>query len=159
MRLTAGVALAVASALGASSAPRAAAARTNRGGAAVGGAVAGLVCGGATLTYARLRAGPEGPLLWHDGGPGWIGVYFLEHAAVGGGVGAIGRAPRQGFVLGGIVACGLDLAWVISSEVLAATEEPTMALVELGPGGARWRVPPVIVRRRGAWAPLFAWRF
>lgn len=144
----------------------------NHGGAAIGGAVAGLICGGGTLVYAKARekAGGAGPLLWHSGeGPGWVGVFFLEHAGVGGLTGAFGPGPRQGFVIGGAVTCSLDLLWIVSAEVLAraAREDdkgltllaPPLGLAEKGPGGWRVGVPPVIVTRRGAWMSLFAWRF
>lgn len=146
--------------------------RPNHGGAAIGGAVAGLICGGGTLVYAKARekAGGAGPLLWHSGdGPGWVGVFFLEHAGVGGLTGAFGRTPRQGFVIGGAVTCTLDVLWIVSAEVLAraAREDdkgltrlrPALGLAERGPQGWRMGLPPVVVTRRGAWMSLLAWRF
>ena len=155
--------------LGVAAVPRGAEARPNHGGAAMGGAVAGLVCGGGTMVYARLRAGPEGPLLWHTGGgPGWVGVYFLEHGAVGGLTGALGNGPRAGFIIGGAVTCALDITWVIASEILAAEAAEDAdrlsflraeAVAEVGPDGIRFGVPPIVVTRRGAWAPLLQWRF
>lgn len=144
----------------------------NHGGAAIGGAVAGMVCGGGTLVYAKARekTGGGGPLLWHSSsGPGWVGVFFLEHAGVGGLTGAFGQGPRQGFVIGGAVTCTLDLLWIVSAEILAraAREDdegltllaPALGLAEKGPDGWRMGMPPVIVTRRGAWMSLFGWRF
>lgn len=144
----------------------------NHGGAAIGGALAGLVCGAGTLVYAKARekTGDSGPLLWHTSeGPGWIGVFFLEHAAIGGLTGAFGEGPRQGFVIGGAITCTLDIVWIVSAELLARAARdddegltllaPAMGLAERGPLGWRLGVPPVVVTRRGAWMSLIAWRF
>ncbi len=129
-------------------------------GGGAGGAVAGLICGGATLTYSKLRGGANGPVLWHGDSAGWIGVFFAEHAAVGGLSGALGDGPRQGFVVGGAVTCGLDIVYVVASELIAATDdEPSMALLEISPDGTRWGAPPVAVGPDGAWISLFAWEF
>lgn len=147
--------------------------RSDHGGAGVGGAVAGLVCGGGTLVYAKARekAGGAGPRLWHTGeGPGWIGVFFLEHAAAGGLTGAFARGPRQGFLVGGAVTCTLDAAWIVAAELLASSAREDdeglvhlapapLGLAEVGPGGWRIGAPPVVVTRRGAWMSLFAWKF
>lgn len=139
--------------------------RPNHGQAAIGGAVAGLVCGGGTLVYAKARAkaGSSGPLLWHpDESPGWVGVFFLEHAAVGGLSGAFGRGSRDGFVIGGAVTCTLDIAWIVSAEILAKQardDDAELALVNRGPSGWTLGPPPVVVTHRGAWISLFAWRF
>ena len=143
--------------------------------AAAGGGVAGLVCGGVTLTYARIResAGSSGPLLWHEGeSAGWVGVFFLEHAVAGSLTGALGRGTREGMIIGGAITCTLDLVWIVSAELLARSardddeglddgqrEPPPLGLAELGPRGLRVGLPPVIVTRRGAWMSLFAWRF
>ena len=149
-------------------------AEPNHEGAAIGGAIAGMVCGGATLVYAkaRERAGGAGPLLWHSGeSPGWIGVFFLEHAGVGGLTGAFANGPRQGFWVGAAVTCTLDIAWIVTAEILAkwAREDdealarlragPPLGLAEKGPHGWRVGLPPVVVSDRGAWMSLFAWRF
>lgn len=135
----------------------------NHGAAAIGGGVAGLVCGGGTFTYATLRAGAEGkdPLAFHQGsGPGWIGIFFAEHAAAGGLTGAFGDGPREGFVIGGAVTCTLDLVWIVASEVIArGDEEPTMGALERSKGRWRFGVPPVAVEPKGVRATLFAWRF
>lgn len=132
----------------------------NHAGGAAGGAVAGLLCGGTTLTYSKLRGGADGPVLWHGNSPGWIGVFFIEHAAIGGASGALGDGPRQGFVVGAAVTCGLDLVYVIASEIIAATDrEPTMALLEVTPAGTRWGAPPVALGPQGAWISLFAYEF
>jgi len=144
----------------------------NHGGAAIGGAVAGLVCGGGTLVYAKARekTGDSGPLLWHTSdGPGWVGVFFLEHAAIGGLTGALGEGPRQGFIIGGAVTCTLDILWIVSAELLARAARdddkglthlsPVLGLAEKSPDGWRLGVPPVVVTRRGAWMSLFAVRF
>lgn len=146
--------------------------RPNHGQAAIGGAVAGLVCGGGTLVYAKARehAGSSGPLLWHsEESPAWVGVFFLEHAAVGGLTGALGEGSRQGFVIGGAVTCALDIVWIVSAEILAkqardddetlARLPPPAGFAELSPNGWRFGPPPVVVTRRGAWMSLFAWRF
>lgn len=143
--------------------PASASAGANHTGAAAGGAVAGLVCGGATLTYSRLRAGTgeDSPLLWHStSGPGWIVVFFAEHAAVGGVTGAFGDGAREGFVIGGAVTCGLDIVYIVASEILYAQEEPVVALAERDDSG-RWRfgVPPIAVGKRSAWIPLLSVRF
>ncbi len=144
--------------------PATAGAESNHAGAAAGGGVAGLVCGGMTLTYSRLRAGSgaeDSPLLWHStAGPGWIAVFFVEHAAVGGLSGAFGDGPREGFVIGGAVTCGLDIVYVVASEILFAQEEPVLAVAERGADG-QWRfgVPPIAVGKRSAWIPLLSVRF
>ena len=133
-------------------------------GAAAGGAVAGLVCGGGTIVYAQLRTGgqskPDDPILWHQAqGPAILGAFFVEHGAVGGLTGAIGDGPRAGFIIGGAVTCTLDVAWIITSEVIAANSEPSIALVQHDRAGWRLGVPPVAVRRDGAAVELFAMRF
>ena len=142
--------------------------RPDHGQAAIGGAVAGLVCGGGTLVYAKARekAGSSGPLLWHPGeSPGWVGVFFLEHAAVGGLTGAFGDGSREGFVIGGAVTCTLDIAWIVTAEILArqAREDDaglaSLGLVEKRPDGWAMGPPPIVVTHRGAWISLFAWRF
>lgn len=169
-----GAALALFALLALDAAP-AGAQEVNHGSAAVGGAIGGLICGSATLTYAKLResAGGSGPLLWHQGdGPGWIGIFFLEHAALGGVTGAFGDGSTEGALIGGAVTCALDVAWIVSAEILArqAREEdedldrgrppPALALVDLSPeAGIRLGLPPIVVTRRGAWMSLFAFTF
>ena len=137
----------------------------DHGGAAVGGAVGGLLCGGGTLVYARLRAGgrearADDPMLWHQTeGPGVLGAFFGEHAIVGGLTGAFGNGPRQGFLVGGAVTCTLDIGWILASELIGSQQEPGVALIERSTGGWRLAAPPVAIRRDGVWASLFAVRF
>jgi len=129
----------------------------------MGGGVGGLVCGGATFTYAKLRAGAEhkDPLAFHDSsGPGWIAIFFAEHAAAGALTGGFGNGPREGFVIGGAVTCTADLVWVVASEILSAgDDEPPAGGIERANGRWRFGIPPVAVDRRGFRATLFAWRF
>lgn len=165
---------ALALAVGSVALPRRAEARgPDHVGAALGGLAGGLICGGGTLVYARLRAGgreshTDDPMLWHQTeGPAVLGAFFGEHALVGGLTGALGNGPRPGFIIGGAVTCTLDVAWIITSEVIAAGQEP-----EPTPGGAPaaflnrdpdagWRIapPPIAVARDGAWVSLLAIRF
>jgi hypothetical protein len=136
-------------------------------GAAAGGVVSGLVCGGGTLLYARARAGghasADDPMLWHQAeGPGILGAFFAEHALVGGLTGAFGDGPRGGFLIGGAVTCTLDIGWIVASEILASQQEPGpggTALLERSDGSWRLSPPPVVIRRDGAWVSLLSVRF
>jgi hypothetical protein len=171
MRLGPGLAAFALSVAGASFliSPDAVAAGHDHGGAAIGGVVAGLVCGSGTLAYARLRSGgrearSDDPMLWHQAeGPGWIGAFFAEHAAAGGLTGAFFSGPRQGFVIGGLITCSLDAGWIIASEVIAAGQEQgpgaQAALIERNDGAWRVGMPPIVVGRDGAWASILAVRF
>lgn len=139
----------------------------DHGGAAVGGVVGGLICGGGTLVYARLRAGgresrSDDPMLWHQTeGPGILGAFFAEHALVGGATGAFGNGPRGGFLIGGAVTCTLDIGWIVASEILAAQQEPGPATALLEKSDAGWRLgpPPIAIRRDGALVSLLSVRF